>query len=116
MGPSATRLQREPGVEAPAVTGDARALPPAALVPPTDPEARTMGGPDTEPTTKQASTTDRGPTSDRLDPGADIGSEPEREAETIPGGVQPGDERIAAHDAAPGVPGEPGRSWGCNGR
>jgi len=44
---------------------------------------------------------------DDLDPGAYIGQEPEREAETIPGGVKPGDERIAAHDAAPGVPGEP---------
>jgi hypothetical protein len=42
-----------------------------------------------------------------LDPGAYIGQEPEREAETIPGGVKPGDERIAAHDAAPGVRGEP---------
>lgn len=41
------------------------------------------------------------------DPGAYIGQEPEREEETIPGGVKPGDERIAAHDAAPGVPGEP---------
>ncbi len=29
--------------------------------------------------------------------GAYIGSEPEREAETIPGGVDPKDERIAAH-------------------
>ena len=28
---------------------------------------------------------------DRLDPGADIGSEPKLEEETIPGGVQPGD-------------------------
>ena len=41
------------------------------------------------------------------DPGAYIGSEPEREAETIPGGVKPGDERVAAHDARPGVTGEP---------
>lgn len=44
---------------------------------------------------------------DEMDPGAYIGSEPEREAETIPGGIKPGDERIAAHDSAPGVPGEP---------
>lgn len=42
-----------------------------------------------------------------LDPGAYIGNEPELEEETIPGGVKPGDERVAAHDAAPGVPGEP---------
>ena len=37
-----------------------------------------------------------------LDPGAYIGSEPEREAETIPGGVQPGDQRIAAHSTQVG--------------
>ena len=42
-----------------------------------------------------------------LDPGAYIGREPELEAETIPGGVQPGDERVAAYGAAPGVAGEP---------
>ena len=42
-----------------------------------------------------------------LDPGAYIGREPELEAETIPGGVKPGDERVAAYDAAPGATGEP---------
>lgn len=42
-----------------------------------------------------------------LDPGAYIGSEPEREAETIPGGVSDRDERVAAYDSQPGVPGEP---------
>ena len=31
-----------------------------------------------------------------LDPGAYIGHEPELAQETIPGGIQPGDERIAA--------------------
>jgi hypothetical protein len=31
-----------------------------------------------------------------LDPGAYIGHEPELALETIPGGIQPGDERIAA--------------------
>ena len=41
------------------------------------------------------------------DPGAYIGHEAERQAESIPGGVKQGDERVAAHDAAPGVPGEP---------
>ena len=41
------------------------------------------------------------------DPGASIGSEPERESETIPGGVRPGDERVSAYDSRPGVPGEP---------
>jgi hypothetical protein len=44
---------------------------------------------------------------DQQDPGAYIGSEPEREAETIPGGVKPGDQRIAAYDSQPGVEGEP---------
>ncbi len=34
---------------------------------------------------------------DELDPGAFIGHEPELAAETIPGGVQPGDERVAAN-------------------
>jgi hypothetical protein len=42
-----------------------------------------------------------------LDPGAYIGSEPEREAETIPGGVKPRDERVAAYDSRPGLPEEP---------
>ena len=31
------------------------------------------------------------------EPGAYVGHEPERIAETIPGGVDPDDERIAAH-------------------
>jgi hypothetical protein len=44
---------------------------------------------------------------DRLDPGAYIGHEPEREAETIPDGVGPQDERASAYDSRPGVPGEP---------
>ena len=35
------------------------------------------------------------------DPGAYIGRKPERQAETIPGGVRPGDERIAAHSTSP---------------
>ena len=49
-----------------------------------------------------------GQPADELDAGAYIGREPELAAETIPGGVKPGDVRIAAHDSAPGVPGEPG--------
>lgn len=32
-----------------------------------------------------------------LDPGAFVGQRPERQASTIPGGVDPRDERIAAH-------------------
>jgi hypothetical protein len=42
-----------------------------------------------------------------LDPGAYIGNEPELEAEAIPGGVTRGDERVAAYQSRPGVPGEP---------
>lgn len=40
------------------------------------------------------------------DPGAYVGRKPERQAETIPGGVRPGDERIAAHSTSsePKVP------------
>ena len=44
---------------------------------------------------------------DDLDPGAYIGHEPELEEESIPGGVKPGDERVAAYDSEPGVKGEP---------
>jgi hypothetical protein len=36
-----------------------------------------------------------------LDAGAFIGHEPERAAETIPGGVQPADERVSAYDSQP---------------
>jgi hypothetical protein len=36
------------------------------------------------------------------DPGAYIGRMPERQAETIPGGVRPDDERIAAHSTQVG--------------
>jgi hypothetical protein len=42
-----------------------------------------------------------------LDPGAYIGREPELEEESIPGGVKPGDERVAAYGSRPGVDGEP---------
>jgi hypothetical protein len=44
---------------------------------------------------------------DSLDPGAFIGREPELEAETIPGGLEPKDERVAAYDSRPGTPEEP---------
>jgi hypothetical protein len=37
-----------------------------------------------------------------LDPGAYIGNQPELEEESIPGGVQPGDERVAAHSTQVG--------------
>jgi hypothetical protein len=36
------------------------------------------------------------------EPGAYVGSKPEREAETIPGGVRPDDERIAANSSQTG--------------
>jgi hypothetical protein len=51
--------------------------------------------------------TDERKNRDVLDPGAYIGNEPEREAESIPGGVKPGDERVAAHDSKPGLQEEP---------
>jgi hypothetical protein len=40
---------------------------------------------------------DTDPLKKPADPGAYVGHEPERQAETIPGGVRPDDERIAAH-------------------
>ena len=42
-----------------------------------------------------------------LDAGAYIGRKPELASETIPGGVRPADERVAAGDTQPGAPGEP---------
>lgn len=39
-----------------------------------------------------------------LDPGAFVGNRPERQAETIPGGIGPDDERIAAHSTQSGPP------------
>ncbi len=42
---------------------------------------------------------------ERRDPGAYIGNEPELEEESIPGGVQPGDERVAAHSTQVGPKG-----------
>jgi hypothetical protein len=40
------------------------------------------------------------------DPGAYVGNRPERQAETIPGGVRPGDERVAANssESSPSAP------------
>ncbi len=47
------------------------------------------------------------PTEDPLahpdEPGAYVGNRPERQAETIPGGVRPGDERIAANSSEAGA-------------
>jgi hypothetical protein len=43
-----------------------------------------------------------------LDPGAFVGNRPERQAETIPGGVRPDDQRVAANSSqATGEPEEP---------
>jgi hypothetical protein len=39
-----------------------------------------------------------------LDPGAYIGRMPERQAETIPGGISRRDERVAAHSTRSGPP------------
>ena len=44
----------------------------------------------------------RRPSQPKHDPGAYIGRLPEREAETIPGGVGPKDERVAAVATQPG--------------
>ena len=44
---------------------------------------------------------------DERDPGAFIGHEPELAAKRIPGGVRPQDERVAATQSEPAVPGEP---------
>ena len=43
---------------------------------------------------------------DDLDLGANIGLQPERGTETIPGGVGPQDEGISPHDSRLGVSGE----------
>ena len=42
------------------------------------------------------------PDPERRDPGAYVGREPERQAATIPGGIAPADERVAAHSTQPG--------------
>ncbi len=51
------------------------------------------------------------PTTDPLshpdEAGAYVGSRPEREGESIPGGIQPSDQRIAAYGSRPGVDREP---------
>jgi hypothetical protein len=49
-----------------------------------------------------------GTTDRELDPGAYIGREPELASETIPGGVQPDDDRVAFNASRRAVDGEPG--------
>lgn len=45
---------------------------------------------------------ERDPLAKPDEPGAYVGRKPEREAETIPGGVRPDDERIAAYSSQTG--------------
>ena len=45
------------------------------------------------------------PDREQRDPGAYVGREPERQAATIPGGISPEDERIAAHSIRSGAKG-----------
>ena len=58
------------------------------------------------PDQSEAKAAERKPTADPLakprDAGAYIGNEPEREAESIPGGVRHDDERIAAYASQSG--------------
>lgn len=51
---------------------------------------------------------------EQLDPGAFIGRKPELASETIPHGVRPDDERVAAHDSQSS--GEGGAEHGVEGR
>ena len=45
---------------------------------------------------------DKDPLAKPDEPGAYVGRKPERQAETIPGGIGPDDERIAAHSTQVG--------------
>ena len=58
-------------------------------------------GGETPAPTEDGQRTDH-PDTERHDPGAYVGREPERQAATIPGGVRPDDERIAAHSTQSG--------------
>ncbi len=42
------------------------------------------------------------PDQEQRDPGAYVGRQPERQAATIPGGISPDDERVAAHSTQSG--------------
>jgi len=50
--------------------------------------------PDIDPSTRP-----NDPLDTDIDPGAFVGNRPERQADTIPGGVRPDDERIAANSS-----------------
>jgi hypothetical protein len=54
--------------------------------------------------TEQAHDATADPLAHPDEPGAYVGNRPERQAETIPGGVRPGDERIAANSSESGAP------------
>lgn len=56
---------------------------------------------ETEDTRPDGQRTDH-PDSEHHDPGAYVGREPERQAATIPGGVSPKDQRVAAHSTQSG--------------
>jgi hypothetical protein len=66
--------------------------------------------PDIDPSTRS-----KDPLDTDIDPGAFVGNRPERQADTIPGGVRPDDERIAANSSqATGTP-EPSEPSGHRG-
>ena len=67
----------------------------------------------TERTTSQPHDPTEDPLTHPDEPGAYVGNRPERQAETIPGGVRPDDERIAAHSTQTGsVPSDDGTPGG----
>ena len=67
----------------------------------------------TERTTSRPNDPTEDPLAHPDEPGAYVGNRPERQAETIPGGVRPDDERIAAHSTQTGpVPTDDGTPTG----
>ena len=66
----------------------------------TQDRSRTQGR-ETQDAVEDGQRTDH-PDRERHDPGAYVGREPERQAATIPGGISPKDERIAAHSTQSG--------------
>lgn len=67
----------------------------------------------TEHTTSRPNDPTEDPLAHPDEAGAYVGRKPERQAETIPGGVRPEDERIAAHSTQTGsVPSDDGTPTG----
>lgn len=64
---------------------------------------------DQHPTTPPRDPMEGDPLDRDIDPGAFVGNRPERQAETIPGGVRPDDERIAAHSTQADATGDVAR-------